>query len=61
MTVIIISGGIDLSVGSVIALSGVIAALGIREDCLPNSRFVLGLSADCWLDSSTPWSLPASG
>src|SRR3989440_5638785 len=30
MTVIIISGGIDLSVGSAIALTGVIAALGIN-------------------------------
>src|ERR1041385_2871786 len=30
MTVIIISGGIDLSVGSVIALTGVITALGIN-------------------------------
>ena len=30
MTVIIISGGIDLSVGSVIALTGVITALGIQ-------------------------------
>src|SRR2546421_11073807 len=30
MTMIIISGGIDLSVGSVIALTGVIAALGIN-------------------------------
>ena len=35
MTIIIISGGIDLSVGSVIALSGVIAALGIREGLPP--------------------------
>src|SRR5438552_12535820 len=30
MTMIIISGGIDLSVGSAIALTGVIAALGIN-------------------------------
>src|SRR5947207_16024470 len=30
MTVIIISGGIDLSVGSAIALTGVITALGIN-------------------------------
>src|SRR5437764_9013328 len=30
MTAIIISGGIDLSVGSAIALTGVIAALGIN-------------------------------
>jgi len=31
MTIIIISGGIDLSVGSAIALTGVIAALGINS------------------------------
>src|ERR1043165_3049337 len=30
MTIIIISGGIDLSVGSAIALTGVISALGIN-------------------------------
>jgi ribose transport system permease protein len=35
MTVIIISGGIDLSVGSVIALAGVVTALGIRGGWSP--------------------------
>jgi ribose transport system permease protein len=51
MTVIIISGGIDLSVGSVIALSGVSAAIASRRVgslCCPatgGSRRRL-----CWLD-----------
>src|SRR5215471_1790359 len=35
MTVIIVSGGIDLSVGSTIALSSVITALGIRDGWSP--------------------------
>lgn len=35
MTVIIISGGIDLSVGSVIALTGVITALGLKAGVAP--------------------------
>src|SRR5262249_26066692 len=35
MTVIMVSGGIDLSVGSTIALSSVITALGIRDGWSP--------------------------
>ena len=35
MTLVIVGGGIDLSVGSVIALTGVITALGIREGWSP--------------------------
>src|ERR1700745_3769728 len=35
MTMIIISGGIDLSVGSAIALTGVITALGIHSGFAP--------------------------
>jgi ribose transport system permease protein len=35
MTMIVVSGGIDLSVGALIALAGVIAALGIRADLPP--------------------------
>src|SRR5215204_435781 len=35
MTLIIISGGIDLSVGSAIALTGVITALGLNADLSP--------------------------
>jgi ribose transport system permease protein len=35
MTLVIVSGGIDLSVGSVIALTGVICALGLREGWPP--------------------------
>ena len=45
MTVIIISGGIDLSVGSVIALTGVIAALGIREGLSPELAVCLGITS----------------
>ena len=35
MTMIIISGGIDLSVGAVIALTGVVTALGLAVASLP--------------------------
>ena len=35
MTMIIVSGGIDLSVGSVIALTGVVTALAIRDGASP--------------------------
>ncbi len=35
MTMIIVSGGIDLSVGAVIALTGVVAALGLNSGWLP--------------------------
>ncbi|AWK85283.1 ABC transporter permease [Azospirillum thermophilum] len=35
MTCVIITGGIDLSVGSVLALSGVVAALAVKEAALP--------------------------
>src|SRR6266404_3936513 len=35
MTIIIISGGIDLSVGSVVALTGVVTAICIRDGVSP--------------------------
>ena len=35
MTLVIVAGGIDLSVGSVIALTGVICAIGLREGWSP--------------------------
>ena len=35
MTLIIVSGGIDLSVGSTIALTGVLCALAIRDGWAP--------------------------
>jgi ribose transport system permease protein len=35
MTLVIVAGGIDLSVGSVIALSGVVCALGLRDGWAP--------------------------
>lgn len=43
MTVIIISGGIDLSVGSVIALTSVITALGINAGWSTSSAIMLGV------------------
>lgn len=43
MTIIIISGGIDLSVGSTIALTGVVTALGIRGGWPPAAAVVAGI------------------
>jgi ribose transport system permease protein len=43
MTLIIISGGIDLSVGSTIALTGVITALGINAGLSPTVALVAGI------------------
>jgi ribose transport system permease protein len=43
MTMIIISGGIDLSVGSTIALTGVITALGINHGWSPTSALIAGI------------------
>src|SRR5437879_10012259 len=43
MTMIIISGGIDLSVGSVIALTGVITALGINGGMPTTSAIFMGI------------------
>ncbi|HJZ83318.1 MAG TPA: ABC transporter permease [Pyrinomonadaceae bacterium] len=45
MTMIIISGGIDLSVGSSIALTGVIAALGINAGWSPAAAICAGILA----------------
>jgi len=45
MTLIIISGGIDLSVGSVIALTTVVTALGLDSGWDPFLCFVLGVAA----------------
>src|SRR5215216_1580184 len=42
MTLIIISGGIDLSVGSTIALTGVITALGINAGLAPSMALLSG-------------------
>jgi ribose transport system permease protein len=42
MTVIIISGGIDLSVGSVVALSSVASALALTHGCSPFAALLLG-------------------
>jgi ribose transport system permease protein len=43
MTVIMVSGGIDLSVGSTIALSSVITALGIRDGWSPMIAVAAGM------------------
>ena len=43
MTMIIISGGIDLSVGSAIALTGVITALGLNAGISPVSAVAAGI------------------
>ena len=45
MTMIIISGGIDLSVGSAIALTSVITALGINTGIDPSAGILLGVAA----------------
>lgn len=44
MTMIIISGGIDLAVGSTIALTGVVTALGINEGMPPALALALGIA-----------------
>ena len=43
MTMIIISGGIDLAVGSTIALTGVITAIGINADLPPSLALMAGI------------------
>jgi ribose transport system permease protein len=45
MTMIIVSGGIDLSVGSAIALTGVVTALGIRDGWGPLAALLAGVLA----------------
>jgi ribose transport system permease protein len=45
MTVIMISGGIDLSVGSSIALTGVVTAVAIRDGWPPSVALLLGVAA----------------
>jgi ribose transport system permease protein len=45
MTIVIISGGIDLSVGAVIALSGVITALGLLGGWPPSVGVAAGVAA----------------
>ena len=45
MTMIIVSGGIDLSVGSVIALTGVVTAIAIRDGVSPFMAVVYSVAA----------------
>lgn len=47
MTMIIISGGIDLSVGSTIALTGVVTALGIEQGWSPVLAVIAGVCVGC--------------
>src|SRR5688572_33201495 len=51
MTMIIVSGGIDLSVGSVVALATVVAALLLRADLSPGVAALgaVGAAAVCGL------------
>jgi ribose transport system permease protein len=45
MTLVIVAGGIDLSVGSVVALSGVVCALGLRDGWLPSLAVLAAIAA----------------
>lgn len=45
MTVVMVSGGIDLSVGSVIALTGVVTALALRDGAAPMVAVLEGVVA----------------
>jgi len=45
MTMIMVSGGIDLSVGSVIALTGVVTAIALRDGVDPLLSVLLGVAA----------------
>ena len=45
MTMIIVSGGIDLSVGSLIALTGVVTAIALRDGSAPTTAVLLGVLA----------------
>jgi ribose transport system permease protein len=45
MTIIMVSGGIDLSVGAVIALTGVVAALGLADGWPPSLALAAAVAA----------------
>lgn len=45
VTYVIITGGIDLSIGSVVALSGVVAGLAVRA----GMPVLIGFCLPCWL------------
>lgn len=49
MTMIIISGGIDLSVGSSIALTSVVAALSLQQGWPPFVAVLLGIVVGAWV------------
>ncbi len=58
MTMIIVSGGIDLSVGSVIALTGVVTAIAIRDGVSPLLAVLTACWPAAWSASSTACSSP---
>ncbi|MEO6238668.1 MAG: ABC transporter permease, partial [Vicinamibacterales bacterium] len=45
MTMVIVSGGIDLSVGSVVALTTVVIAVTLRSDASPATAALAGIGA----------------
>jgi len=45
MTVVMVSGGIDLSVGSIVALAGVMAAISSKAAAMPAAAVVAGVAA----------------
>ena len=47
MTMIVVSGGIDLSVGATIALTGVITALGVAAGWPPMAAILASIAAGC--------------
>ena len=56
MTLIIVSGGIDLSVGSAIALSSVITAIGLRDGWAPVPACAAAAwPRAAWSAASMPW------
>ena len=55
MTLIIISGGIDLSVGSAIALTGVITALGLNAGLPPSTAVAAGILVGGLVGPLTVW------
>ncbi|MCH2104349.1 MAG: ABC transporter permease [Planctomycetes bacterium] len=55
MTFVIVSGGIDLSIGSVIALSSVVTALCARAGLSPAASFAAGVAAGALCGALNGW------
>ena len=60
MTMIIVSGGIDLSVGSTIALTGVVTAVMLRDGYTPSLALAAGVLVGGLVGWSTGWRSPGS-